>query len=375
MSPFPRDSFRAIRRYTPIEDVVEIELSDNTNLWGSHPDALPVMRAAASSQLSNYPAAYSSGLRKAVSAKFDVPVECVVTGCGSDDVLDSTFRAVCGPGSRVAFPDPTFLMIPHLLVVNDLRGIPLGDAYQPPSPQELLDADADLIYVCTPNNPTGTALSRPWIDELLDGVGSTGPVVILDEAYYEFGAASPGFDPGDVSLVERALSVPRILIARTFSKAYGLAGLRVGFGIAHPDLLGEVEKARGPFKVGLIAEQAAAAAMSDPSGWLEPTVREIVACRERLVAELRRRGGAPLPSSANFIMLPVPIPAWEATREMIARGIAVRPFLNVPGVVEALRITVGPWPVMERLLEAWEEVCGSGMTDSAKSALAAEPAG
>ena len=375
MSPFPRDSFRAIRRYTPIEDVVEIELSDNTNLWGSHPDALPVMRAAASSQLSNYPAAYSSGLREAVSAKFDVPVECVVTGCGSDDVLDSTFRAVCGPGSRVAFPDPTFLMIPHLLVVNDLRGIPLGDAYQPPSPQELLDADADLIYVCTPNNPTGTALSRPWIDELLDGVGSTGPVVILDEAYYEFGAASPGFDPGDVSLVERALSAPRILIARTFSKAYGLAGLRVGFGIAHPDLLGEVEKARGPFKVGLIAEQAAAAAMSDPSGWLEPTVREIVACRERLVAELRRRGGAPLPSSANFIMLPVPIPAWEATREMIARGIAVRPFLNVPGVGEALRITVGPWPVMERLLEAWEEVCGSGMTDSAKSALAAEPAG
>ena len=375
MSPFPRDSFRAIRRYTPIEDVVEIELSDNTNLWGSHPDALPVMRAAASSQLSNYPAAYSSGLREAVSAKFDVPVECVVTGCGSDDVLDSTFRAVCGPGSRVAFPDPTFLMIPHLLVVNDLRGIPLGDAYQPPSPQELLDADADLIYVCTPNNPTGTALSRPWIDELLDGVGSTGPVVILDEAYYEFGAASPGFDPGDVSLVERALSVPRILIARTFSKAYGLAGLRVGFGIAHPDLLGEVEKARGPFKVGLIAEQAAAAAMRDSSGWLEPTLREIVACRERLVAELRRRGGAPLPSSANFIMLPVPIPAWEATREMIARGIAVRPFLNVPGVGEALRITVGPWPVMERLLEAWEEVCGSGMTDSAKSALAAEPAG
>ena len=206
-------------------------------------------------------------------------------------------------------------------------------------------------------------------------MGSTGPVVILDEAYYEFGAASPGYDPGDVSLVERALSVPRILIARTFSKAYGLAGLRVGFGIAHPDLLGEVEKARGPFKVGLIAEQAAAAAMSDPSGWLEPTVREIVACRERLVAELRRRGGAPLPSSANFIMLPVPIPAWEATREMIARGIAVRPFLNVPGVGEALRITVGPWPVMERLLEAWEEVCGSGTTDSAKSALAAEPAG
>ena len=375
MSPFPRESFRALKRYTPIEDVVEIELSDNTNLWGSHPDALPVMRDAASGDLSNYPQAYSSELRDAVSEKFDVPAECIVTGCGSDDVLDSTFRAVCGPGSRVAFPDPTFLMIPHLLVVNGLRGVPLGDAYRPPSPEQLLDADADLIYVCTPNNPTGTALSRAWIDELLDGVGSTGPVVILDEAYYEFGVASPGHDPGEVSLIERALAVPRILIARTFSKAYGLAGLRVGFGIAHPDLLGEVEKARGPFKVGLLAERAAAAALGNPSGWLEPTVREIVACRERLVAELRRRGGAPLPSSANFIMLPVPAPAREVTREMIARGIAVRPFPNVPGVGEALRVTVGPPPVIERFIEAWEEICGPGAGGAGRQAAAAGAAG
>lgn len=375
MTPFPRDSFRALKRYTPIEDPVEIELSDNTNLWGCHPDALPVMREAVAGDISNYPQAYSSDLRDAVAAKFDVPGECVITGCGSDDVLDSTFRAVCGPGSGVAFPDPTFLMIPHLLVVNGLRGIPLGDAYRPPSPRQLLDADADLIYVCTPNNPTGTALSRAWIDELLDGVGSTGPVVILDEAYYEFGVASPGYDPGDGSLVERALAVPRIMIARTFSKAYGLAGLRAGFGIAHPDLLGEVEKARGPFKVGLLAERAAAAALRDRSGWLEPTVREIVACREQLVAELQRRGGAPLPSSANFIMLPVPAPAVEVTRQMIDRGIAVRPFPNVPGVGEALRVTVGPPPVIERFIEAWEEICGALTRDADRDNAAAKAAG
>ena len=358
MSPFPRDSLRALKRYTPIEDPVEIELSDNTNLWGCHPDALPVIQGAASGALSNYPEAYSSTLRDAVSEKFDVPYECILTGCGSDDVLDSAFRAVCGPGSRVAFPDPTFLMIPYLLIVNGLRGIPLGDAHRPPTPRQLLDAEADLIYVCTPNNPTGTALSRAWVDELLDGVGSTGPVVILDQAYYEFDVASPGYEPGDVSLIERALEVPRILIARTFSKAYGLAGLRVGFGIAHPELLGELEKTRGPFKVGLLAERAAAMALGDRSGWLEPTVREIVSCRERMMEELRRRGGAPLPSSANFIMLPVPAPAAEVTREMIARGIAVRPFPNVPGVGEALRVTVGPPPVIERFIEAWEEVCG-----------------
>ena len=375
MTPFPREGFRALRRYTPIEDPVEIELSDNTNLWGCHPDALAVMRDAVSGDISNYPQAYSSELRDAVADKFDVRADCVITGCGSDDVLDSTFRAACEPGARVAFPNPTFLMIPHLLVVNSLRGVPLGDARRPPSPRQLLDAAADLIYVCTPNNPTGTALSRAWVDELLDGVGATGPVVILDEAYYEFNVASPGYDPGDTSLVERALAVPRIMIARTFSKAYGLAGLRAGFGIAHPDLLGEVEKARGPFKVGLLAERAAAAALRDRSGWLEPTVREIVACRERLVAELRRRGGDPLPSSANFIMLPVPAPAVEVTREMIARGIAVRPFPNVPGVGEALRVTVGPPPVIERFIEAWDDICHPAAGDAGQEAIAAEAAG
>ncbi len=375
MSPFPRESFRALERYTPVEDSVEIELSDNTNLWGCHPDALAAMRDAVSGDVSNYPEAYSGDLRDAVARKFGVPAECVVTGCGSDDVLDSTFRAVCEPGARVAFPSPTFLMVPHLLVVNGLEGKALGDARRPPSPQRLLDAEADLIYVCTPNNPTGTALSRAWIDELLDGVGSTGPVVVLDEAYYEFGAASPGHDPGETSLVERALAVPRVMIARTFSKAYGLAGLRVGFGIAHPELLGEVEKARGPFKVGLLAERAAAAALDDRSGWLEPTVREVVACRERLVAELLRRGGAPLPSSANFVMLPIPVSARETAREMIARGIAVRPFPDVPGVGEALRVTVGPPPVVERFVEAWDEICGPPTRVAGREAAAVEAAG
>ena len=233
-----------------------------------------------------------------------------------------------------------------------------GDAVQPPSPGELLSAGAELIYLCNPNNPTGTALPRAWVDELIDGVGD-GPVLILDEAYLEFAEASVGHEEGNSSLIERALASPRVLLARTFSKAYGLAGLRVGYGIANPELVEEIEKARGPFKVGPLAEHAAAAALRDESGWLGPMVEEAVQCRDRLLEGLTSRGARPLPSSANFIMLPVPVPAVDAAADFRARGIAVRPFTDVPGLGEALRITVGPVPVVERLLATWEELVGS----------------
>ncbi len=354
MSSYPRDSFRALRRYTPDRRPVDIDLSDNTNLWGAHPDAVAVVTSSEAGAVSNYPSVYSDDLREAVSAKFGVSADCVVTGCGSGDVLDSAFRAACEPGVRVAFPTPTFLMVPHYLVLNGLEAVPLGDAVQPPSPGELLGAGADLIYVCNPNNPTGTALTRAWVDELIDGVGD-GPVLILDEAYLEFAEAS-AVHVGEPSLLDRALASPRVLLARTFSKAYGLAGLRVGYGIANPELAVEIDKARGPYKVAPIAERAAAAALRDESGWLGPTVEDTVRCRDRLLESLKSHGANPLPSSANFIMLPVPVPAVDAAADFRARGISVRSFSNVPGLGEALRITVGPLPVVERLVATWEEL-------------------
>jgi histidinol-phosphate/aromatic aminotransferase/cobyric acid decarboxylase-like protein len=146
-------------------------------------------------------------------------------------------------------------------------------------------------------------------------------------------------------------------VARTCSKAYGLAGLRCGFGVARPEVTLEVEKSRGPFKVARLTGEAAAAAVRDASGWVERTVAECLANRERLRGELERRGVRQLASSANFILFAAP--SGSAQRDAVTlreQGVQVRPFVDVPDLGDALRVTVGPWPLLERFLAALDRL-------------------
>jgi histidinol-phosphate aminotransferase len=272
-------------------------------------------------------------------ARVGVSPDEVVTGCGSDDVLDSALRAFGTPGARVAFPAPTFVMTPHFAIGNALEPVPV-----PPRPDgmpdldALLEARADLVYLCSPNNPTGATLPEGALERVLAG---TRGLVILDEAYAEFADASRAAD---------APALGRVLVSRTFSKAHGLAGLRVGYGVAARPVVEAIEKARGPYKVSGPGEAAALAALTDEA-WLRATVAEAVTCRERFAAALRDVGFAPLPSAANFLLVPV-ADAMAADRALRSRGIVVRAFMALPGVGDALRITVAPWPVLETVLAA-----------------------
>jgi histidinol-phosphate aminotransferase len=274
-----------------------------------------------------------------------VPAEAIVTGCGSDDVLDAAIRAFGTPGARIAFPDPTFSMISVLARVNGLEPVPVPlGADLDANAEALLAADAEIVYLCSPNNPTGTLVSS----EALGRVLARAPgLVIVDEAYIEFGGAS---------LAARAPALGNVLVARTLSKAFGLAGLRVGYGVGAPALVGEVAKARGPYKVNALAERAAVAAVTEGLAWVEEHVLLAVEMRERLDAALRALGLAPLPSAANFVLVPVPADpgAMEIARRMRAAGVAVRPFAALPAIGDALRISVGPWPLLERALGALE---------------------
>jgi histidinol-phosphate/aromatic aminotransferase/cobyric acid decarboxylase-like protein len=215
-------------------------------------------------------------------------------------------------------------------------------------PARILEEDPSVVYLCRPNNPTGVSLDREWVLALLEMVGPEGPMVVLDEAYADF---------AEDSLVRDAVESPRLLVLRTFSKLYGLAGLRVGFGVGSPSLVAEVEKARGPYKVNQIAEAAAIAAMEDPSDWAEEIVKKTLENRGRLSQELRNRGLNPLPSQANFLLVPVePASATKLNNALKDRGVAVRPCPNLPGIGEAIRITVGPWEMMEWLLVALDDL-------------------
>jgi histidinol-phosphate aminotransferase len=348
MTPFPREDYRPLRPYDPGRTPVALDLSDNTNLWGPHPAALEVSRLAPAEALTRYPSVYAEDLKRALSSKFGIPTEYIATGCGSDDLLDSVFRAATVPPGRMSFLVPTFSMITLFARMNGLENSPVPWRKAEVDPARLLLDEPDLVYLCRPNNPTGQSLDRSWILGLLALGGPDGPLVVLDEAYADFAKDS---------FLEEAAMSDRLLVLRTFSKLYGMAGLRVGFAVGPEPIIQELEKSRGPYKVNQVAERAAVAALEDTSGWAEGMRQTVIENRERLAVELKKRGLDPLPSQANFLLVPVePAGAKEVGRALLERGIACRPFAGVPDVGDAIRVTVGPWDQMERFLSALDQL-------------------
>jgi histidinol-phosphate aminotransferase len=353
-----RAAVRTLPLYAPDTAACAVDLSDNTNLWGTPPAARRALAEAPDAALSRYPSLYSAPLRAAVlrhAGLAGTPGVSVVTGCGSDDVIDSAMRAFGTPGDRIVFSAPTFSMIPTFARLNGLEpvSIPLTLNYDIDA-ERLVHIGAKITYLCTPNNPTATALTREAVEYVASHAQG---LVLLDEAYAEF--APETF----VDLVARH---ERLLVTRTFSKAFGLAGLRVGCGVGHADGVGMVERARGPYKVNAMAERAALAALDesdDALGWVRTHAALAVETRERLTTELRALGLVALPSAANFVFVPT-ARAGVIGRLLRTRGVLVRAFAGLPTDLPALaasggaalRIGVGPWPMMQALLDALAEV-------------------
>lgn len=344
-----RETYRSISLYAPNRAPAAIDLSDNTNLWGVPPAASRAIHDAVTSTVTRYPALYAADVKRAIADYVGVTPDMVVTGCGSDDVLDSAIRAFGEPGSVVAYPEPSFAMIPIFAQMNGLRGVAVPmtrDHDIDPAGYAL--SNAMISYLCSPNNPTGGALSRAAIERV---VSEARGVTIIDEAYAEFAAENM------LDLLARS---PRVLVSRTLSKAFGLAGLRVGYAIGDPALVAEVEKSRGPYKVNGVAQHAAVAALTDDRDWVMARVREAIDNRARLSAALRALGLHPLRSDANFVLVPVP-DALSADRALRKRGIAVRPFIGLPRIGDALRISVGPWEMLDACVRALGDLLGSAL--------------
>ncbi|MSR36127.1 MAG: aminotransferase class I/II-fold pyridoxal phosphate-dependent enzyme [Gemmatimonadetes bacterium] len=350
---FPRPDYRSLELYDPGRRPVALDLSDNTNRWGAHPAAIAAVRAADDDALTRYPDLYASELKAAIARRYRVPVDAIATGAGSDDVLDSAFRAAGPEGGVVTYPGPTFSMVDPFARMSGRVGAEVPWSRALADPGVLLEGDPVIVYVCRPNNPTGDVAPRPWLDDLLAAAGgAAGPLVVLDEAYADF---------ADESLIEEAPSIPNLLITRTLSKAYGLAGFRVGFAVGAPETAREVEKSRGPYKVSRLAERAAVAALDDADGWAARVTRECVANRARLFTALTERGLKPLPSRANFIFFPVPGGSARAWNDALrARGVAVRPFPACPDLGDGMRVSIAPWPMLERFLAALDAVLAAG---------------
>jgi histidinol-phosphate aminotransferase len=338
-----RAAYRDVPLYATESTRCDVDLSDNTNLWGAPPAAQEAMRELADGGFTRYPSAYALSLKDALAEYMGVDRSWVVTGCGSDDILASAIRALAEPGESLAYCAPTFAMIPVFAKINGVIpvSVPMTATWDIDS-DALIATGARIIYACSPNNPTGTPASRAALERLIAGAPG---VVILDEAYAEFAE--------DTRIDLTAVS-ERVLVVRTMSKAFGLAGLRIGYAVGAPAIVAEVEKSRGPYKVSVAAERAALAALAKDRAWVAARVADARASRERLAESLRALGLAPLPSQGNFVLVPVP-DAGGVARRMRERGVAVRVFAALPTIGDALRITVGPAPMMERAINALKE--------------------
>ena len=353
---FARAAYNDVSLYDPKRAPVDLDLTDNTNLWGLPPAAERVMRDAPVSAITRYPSLYAGELKAALADYVGVEPEQIVTGSGSDDILDSAMRAFGEPGDLVVSSEPSFAMIPIFAQMNALRyrgvterpggAMPEGAMPEVAMPQPDLDAmlaaGAKIVYLCSPNNPTGALVARDTIER---AVRETRGIVFIDEAYAEFAG---------VSAVDLVKTSSRVLLVRTLSKAFGLAGLRVGYAVGDARVVQEVEKSRGPYKLSALAERMALAALREDRAWVAEHVALAVDARERLRAALQQMGLSPLASAANFVCVPV-ANAVAVGQAMRARGVAARPFPALPHIGDALRISVGPWPLVERLLDVLQQ--------------------
>ncbi|AKU18381.1 histidinol-phosphate transaminase [Luteipulveratus mongoliensis] len=323
-------------------DVTTYKISSNENPYPPLPSVLKVVQEAATS-MNRYPDMAVSGLTQRLAEALDVPAEDIATGTGSVGVLGQLMQITCEPGDEVIYAWRSFEAYP---IVTALAG---AKAVQVPLTAESrhdLDAMAAaitdrtrLILVCTPNNPTGPAVHADELDAFLAKVPSD-VLVVIDEAYLEFGGDEAA--PVALDLYRKHANVA---VLRTFSKAYGLAGLRVGYAVAHEPVAAALRKAAVPFGVSTLAQEAAIASL-DAFDELAERVNSLVAERSRVIAALREQGWPVPDSEANFVWLPLGDDTVDFAKAADEAGLVVRPFAG-----EGCRCTVAETEANDRLIE------------------------
>lgn len=312
-----------------------IKLASNENPLGPSPKAVEaVLREA--ERISLYPDGACSALRLALSERLGVRPDSIIFGNGTDEIIDLVCYAFFDPGDRIVMGDPTFssYFLSALAMDVDIAMVPLTD-YRHDTGEMLkaVDANTKAVFVGTPHNPTGTICTHSDLEMFLDGLPE-GVILIWDEAYREY-VESPEY-PESVTYLE---SFPNLLILRTFSKIYGLAGLRVGYGITSPALVDVLERVRPPFNVNRLAQVAALAALEDEEH-IQRSRKINRDGREYLCGELSKLGMEVVPSQANFLLFRSENVVEDLTALLLERGIIVRDgaSLGYPGYV---RMTIG----------------------------------
>ena len=290
-----------------------------------------------------YPHPSNEPLRSALADRLSVAPDRVVITCGADEALFVIASAYLGPGRRAVVADPSFSMF---RVVSETVGagmlrVPVDDSWDLPLPATLEAVqrpEVGVAWLCSPNNPTGRLLQREFVESVLQAAPDV--LVCIDEAYYEI----TGVTLADL------LSYPNAVLVRTFSKGYGLAGARVGYLVGAPEVTRTIETIRLPQNMTAFGLAAAGRALADQAGLAE-RVAAIIAERERLAAELGRRGWQSLPSQGNFLLAMPPKPATDVADWLQKGGLIVRSYAGHPRLNDWLRLSVRSPEEDDRLLQ------------------------
>jgi histidinol-phosphate aminotransferase len=330
-----------------------IKLASNENPLGPSPLALAAIRDALGT-LHRYPDSHAYYLKEDLARHLGLAPSQLILGNGSDEVLDLLVRALVPSGGEVLSTTHTFLMYGLLTqaVGGFFRPVPLRDMrVDLPALAQAVTPQTRLIILNNPNNPTGTAFRRQEWEDFLAAIPATATVV-LDEAYLDF-ADDPLVPSGLDYLAE-----DRPLVGlRTFSKAYGLAGLRIGYGFGPSELMDYLNRLRMPFNVNRLAQVAARAALKD-TAFLARTREVVLTGKDLLYRELARLGLPFVPSQANFILIRVPRLGKEVYQAMLREGVIIRA-MDAYGFPEYIRVNLGLPEENQRFLEALEKVLGS----------------
>lgn len=333
-----------------------VKLASNENPLGPSPKAVEAMVRVAS-EVHRYPDASGFELKSAIAQKLSLGTDQVILGNGSDELIQMLGSLFLGsPQDAVVVGDPSFVRYDSAANLADshLKKVPLraNFTYDLPAMLDAIDESTRVVFIANPNNPTGTiaetAELEAFLSELPDGL-----VTVLDEAYFEFASGDSNY-PNSVDLLRKGFDVIGL---RTLSKAYGLAGIRLGYGVGSPIVIDALNRVRQPFNVNHFAQSAAIAALTDDAH-IKRTIEQTQRSLNRIRDAAESSGATVVPSHANFVFIDLHRPAQPVFRDLLAGGVIVRPI----GGETTIRVSAGTDEETERFVAAFASAMKENVT-------------
>jgi histidinol-phosphate aminotransferase len=347
-----RPNVRGIQQYEAGEDHPgAIKLSSNENPHSPHPKVVAAVTAALHA-CNRYPESGSPELTRALAAHHGVGPDEIAVGNGSNEIIDLLVRAFVEPRENVVYPVPSFIvygLIPKICGCEG-RGVPCRDyRLDLPAMRAAVDADTRIVFVCNPNNPTSTYVTAREVGEFIEALPDD-VLVVMDEAYIDYVDA-----PDYPDSLQSRRTRDNVVVLRTFSKFFAIAGVRVGYAIAHPTVIDAIHKVRQPFNVSRLAQAAGLGALACAAE-LRPHAQETIAERARVREAVTKLGIVCPASQANFVFVDLETSTLDLFAELMKHGVVVRRLGQFGSARNTYRITVGTPIENDRLIDALRAV-------------------